>query len=429
MNQFEKRIAACDEKLREHASEYKSILDKAKEEDRQPTEDDRAAITEHMQAIETLKAEKAETEKNLKTYLEMEDLSRNLGPQFSDFNRDVEVVEKSPEEVKSLGEQFIESKGYKDLLERGLTGEFATGPVELDTKAVLYETPGTALTPREYQPGVVQTLFQPNYLGDLIPNIQTNASQVTYVNESTATNAAAAVAEGQAKPQSTLVFSEVTEPVRKLATILPVSEEMLADAPQIQAYINSRLTLFIKNTEEVQLLRGSGTAPNIQGFIAAGRTSVGTYYKTAAQDNARAILTAATGARGSSFLNPDAIVMHPDNWLTIRAGTDASGQYYGGGPFFGPYGGPQGPASANYFSTDNLWGLPVYVTSNINAGTALVGAFREGAAIYRRSGVTVDATNSHSTWFADNITALRAEERLALAVYRQTAFSVVGSLA
>jgi hypothetical protein len=42
--------------------------------------------------------------------------------------------------------------------------------------------------------------------------------------------------------------------------------------------------------------------------------------------------------------------------------------------------------------------------------------------------VTVEATNSHSTWFADDIVALRAEERLALAVYRQSAFTVVTGL-
>ena len=54
------------------------------------------------------------------------------------------------------------------------------------------------------------------------------------MTETTATNAAAAVAEGQAKPQSTLVFGETTEPVRKIATILPVTDEMLEDAPQIR---------------------------------------------------------------------------------------------------------------------------------------------------------------------------------------------------
>ena len=42
------------------------------------------------------------------------------------------------------------------------------------------------------------------------------------------------------KPESSLVFGEVSAPVRKIATILPISDEMLKDAPQISAYLNSR---------------------------------------------------------------------------------------------------------------------------------------------------------------------------------------------
>ena len=62
------------------------------------------------------------------------------------------------------------------------------------------------------------------------------------------------------------------------------------------------------------------------------------------------------------------------------------------------------------------------VTSALGAGTAVVGAFREAAQVFRRTGITVEATNSHDTYFARNMTAIRAEERLALAVYRPAAF-------
>jgi HK97 family phage major capsid protein len=427
MNQFERRNRAIDEALSQHAKEYKAILDKAEEEDRQPTEDDRAEITEHMKAIETLKAEKAEVEANIATLKEVDSLSKDLGPQFSDF-KEVEVRDRHSEsEVKDLGDQLIESKGYKELLEGGMSGgNWSSGPIEL--KATLASTPGSALTPNQYVPGIVSTLFQRNYVSDLPAQVQTNASQITYVKESTATNAAAAVSEGQAKPQSTLAFTETTESVRKIATILPVTDELLADAPQIQAYVNSRLILFVKNTEEQQVLLGSGTAPNIQGLIAAGRNTVGTYARGTVDSNAIALFKAMNGTRGSSQLDPDAIVIHPTNWQAIRVATDTSGQLFGGGPFYGPYGGPQGPASSSQFSADNIWGVPVVVTSNITVGSALVGNFSQGAAVYRRSGVTVEATNSHSTWFADNITALRAEERLALAVYRESAFTVVTGL-
>jgi len=70
----------------------------------------------------------------------------------------------------------------------------------------------------------------------------------------------------------------------------------------------------------------------------------------------------------------------------------------------------------------------VVLSNYVGAGTALVGNFRESAHIWRRSGVTVEATNSHSDLFVKNITMLRAEERLGLGVFRPVAFTEVRGL-
>lgn len=424
MSHTKRELAGVEAEIQRRGDHADEILTKADGEERDPTEDESAEVQKELKAIRGLKDRKAELEDLVKVQDEAKE--RGKGLEIAD-DAEVKLVDRSDSEVKSLGDQFIESKGYKSLIEGGMTGgNWSSGPIEL--KATLASTPGTALTPREYQPGIVQTLFQRNYVSDLLGQVQTNASQITYVKESTATNAAAAVAEATAKPQSTLAFTETTESVRKIATILPVTDELLADAPQIQAYVNSRLILFVKNTEEAQVLLGSGTAPNIQGIIGAGRNTVGTYARGTVDDNALAIFKAANGTRGSSQLDPDALVIHPTNWQAIRTAKDNNGQYMGGGPWYGPYGGPQGPAGASQFSADSIWGMRVVVTSNITVGSALLGAFGMGGAVYRRSGVTVEATNSHSTWFADDIVALRAEERLALAIYRESAFTVVTGL-
>ena len=330
---------------------------------------------------------------------------------------------------KSPGQQFVESKGYKTLIERGLgSGAFSTGQIEVDTKGTLATTPGTALTPGGYLPGITEILAQRLYVADLFPQARAPmGGEVRYVSETTATNAAAPVSELGTKPESTLVFGEVSEPIRKIATLLPISDELLEDAPQISAYLNQRLTLFVQQQEEAQLLLGSGTAPALRGLIATTR-AIGTYARGTADDNALALFKAMNGTRGSSFLDPDAIIIHPSNWQAIRTAKDSQGQYMGGGPFFGPYGGPQGPAGASQFSADSLWGVRVVVTSAITVGTALVGAFGTAAAIHRRGGLTVEATNSHGSYFAQNVTAIRAEQREALCVYRPTAFTAVTGL-
>ena len=304
------------------------------------------------------------------------------------------------------GDIFVKSAGYKSIRDPGSRGQtFSTGPVEveLQTKGTLVSTPGTALTPAEYQPGVVQTLFQPLYVADLLGSGTTNASQIRYVTESTATNAAEAVSEGSAKPESTLAFSEVTEPVRKIATFLPTSDEMLEDAPSIQAYLNSRLELFVRIKEEQQLLYGTGTAPQLKGIF--NRSNIqnhnrGTFTPL---DAIRQMITKSR----TSFLEPDGVVVHPDQWEAIEVYKTTTGEYLGD-PFRG------GPRT--------LWNLPVVVSTVVGSGTVLVGAFKQAAKRVTRGGLTVEASNSHQDFFQKNLTAIRAEIREALCVYRESSF-------
>jgi HK97 family phage major capsid protein len=115
------------------------------------------------------------------------------------------------------------------------------------------------------------------------------------------------------------------------------------------------------------------------------------------------------------FVTPDAFVINPVNWQTIQLTKSGTGYYLGTGPF----------AAAQ---TPTLWGLPAAVTPSIVAGTALVGAFSTAAQIFRRGGVRVEASNSHASFFVQNLVAIRAEERLALVSYRDAAFGKVTGL-
>jgi Phage capsid family len=101
-------------------------------------------------------------------------------------------------------------------------------------------------------------------------------------------------------------------------------------------------------------------------------------------------------------------------WRVFTGGR-GDGQYLSGGPFVGPYG-------VGNIAGDTVWGLRAVITSAIAAGTVLVGAFREGAQVFYRSGLTVEASNSHANFFQNNMTALRAEQRAALAVHRPAGF-------
>jgi hypothetical protein len=85
-----------------------------------------------------------------------------------------------------------------------------------------------------------------------------------------------------------------------------------------QSYLNGRLTLFISIEEERQLLRGTGTNELIGLFNRTGGQAINLYTRLAADDNTTALARVIANTRGSSFLQPDAVIMHPTNWLNSR---------------------------------------------------------------------------------------------------------------
>jgi HK97 family phage major capsid protein len=436
MNRYERQIKALDQARLDHAQAIKALYDKERAEDRNLTDEERLEVEEHTKALRVLEEEKDEAKANLKTLEEAEEIGRKLGPAVPSL--DARVTSEPQDRVfhsaqKTLGDAFIESKGYKDAINeyRENGGRFREGfaipSVALESKGTLLEGAGgggggIAATVPQVVPGVVDKLFQRLTIADLLMSGQATTNSIRYVVEGTATSGAAGVAEGGTKPESTLGMTTTDEPIKKIATLLPVSEEMLEDAPAIQSYINGRLTLFVRIEEERQLIRGTSGGNEVQGLLTS--RSVPVYAGgTAAGNKAVQLFKAMNGLRGSAFLEPDWTIMNPTDWQDIRLLTDTAGQFFGGGPFQGPYGNGQNrdASNQNNAAADVVWNKPVYVSSAVGAGTAIVGT-QSSAQVWRRGGMRVDASNSHSTYFQLNLVAIRAEERVGLAVYRPGGF-------
>jgi HK97 family phage major capsid protein len=436
MNRYEKEIKAIDEAMLGHVKSYQDIFAREESENRKLTEDERDTIQSHLKSMEVLKAEKKEAEANLKTVQEVEDLGRKLGPAVPSMSVKSEPQDRMFEGLsrhKTIGELFTDSAGYKNAIneyrENGgrFRQGFSTGAVGFEVKGTLLEGAGGGGGPiaapvPQVIPGVVEKLFQPLTFADLLLSGQATVNSLRYVVEGTATSGAAGVAEGGLKPQSTLGLTTTDEAIKKIATSLKISDEMLEDAPAVQSYINGRLTLFVRIEEERQLIRGTSGGNEVQGLLTS--RSVPVYAGgTAAGNKAVQTFKAMNGLRGSAFLEPEWIVMHPTDWETIRLYTDTAGQFYGGGPLQGQYGnsGMVGASGQISGAQDYLWGKPVYVTGIVGAGTAIVGT-RSSAQVWRKGGMSVEVTNSNEDDFLKNLLAIRAEERLGLAVYRPTGF-------
>ena len=346
---------------------------------------------------------------------EIEDIGRKATQGAITFPEMKAQESQDPPQPKSLGELFVASKAfteYSAVAKHGPASEIDLTKVSAKAarfgmKTLLTTTgyplestrlPGVMIQPGEQQPTIA----------DLLASGRTSQSSIVYMEETTTTNAAAEVAEGGTKPESALAFTEKSSAVRKIATVLPVTDELLADAPAMEDYVNSRLGQFIGYREDGQLLNGDGIAPNLLGIL--NTPGIQTQAK-GADPTPDAFYKAMVKVMTGAFLPVDAAVANPLDWQDVRLLRTTDGIYIWGSPA------DVGP--------NRIWGVNVTLTTTIAAGTGLVGAFRAGAQVFRRSDIAFAVSDSHSDFFIKNQVMIRAEERLALVVFRPAAFCTV----
>jgi HK97 family phage major capsid protein len=317
---------------------------------------------------------------------------------------------------KSLAQILAGHKGLAEMRTRQRGGaSFDLDVAELKTLVTL-----TNMTPQAQRVGAVDFAVQRITVADLPLQGTTTRNTIDYYEQTGETNAADVVAEGGTKPESALAWTLRSETIRKIATHLPATDEVLDDNPGLEALISGRLRYMVEWKEEQEILSGNGTGQHLLGFLSRGSGGLQNVTKAAGENNADAIFRAmqavrgAAGTAGVGFAEPTAVVMHPQNWsaIVLLKATD--------GPYIWTHPSTVGPAT--------LWGKPVILTTAITLGTALVGAFRPHSEVFRRRGVTVTLSSEHGTNFVENKVTILAESRLTLAVYQASAFCTATSL-
>jgi HK97 family phage major capsid protein len=326
--------------------------------------------------------------------------------------RDSKGVMKDPVQIGTL---FPEKSG----------ADWTDGLTPTEIRALITSaTPSASFLLPQVLPTVYRGIEPTLVMRDVLLNFSTTSDSITVLSESGFTNAAVEVAEATsvadgAKPESALTFTEVSFPVRWIAHWIPITRQMLEDLAFMRGYVDQRLLVGLARREDNQILNGTGVAPNLTGILATSgiQTLDNTYFsglpvKNAGTDNENInrIRRAKTKVMVTGQATPSFVVMNPSDLEVIDTITDANRQYL--------LGGPTNPGQRT------LWGLRVVESQNIAAGTSLVG---DGtmAAVVDRMQAQIFTTDSHSDYFIRNIFVILAEERLALPVFRPTAFAKV----
>jgi HK97 family phage major capsid protein len=307
--------------------------------------------------------------------------------------------------IQTWGQSVVQAESFKSMVE-GRVGRTGRVDVKAITSAPDGESAGDLVVTQRL-PGIISAPDRVLTIRDLIMPGRTTSNAIEYVKEKLYTNNAAPTAENTLKPESNITFELATANVRTIAHWLPATKQILDDAPQLASYIDGRLRYGLSYVEDEQLLLGDGTAQNLYGLMPQA-----TAYNHAALskvgDTRIDIIRHAILQTRLAEYRASGIILHPADWEAIElTKTDDNAYVF---------------ANPTNQTQPRLWGLPVVETTAMPEGEFMTGAFNMGAQIFDRETTTVEVSTEDRDNFVKNMVTVRAEERLAMAVYRPQSF-------
>lgn len=338
----------------------------------------------------------------------------NLTTQFNERMDAIEVANKK---------QFESSKdvSFKGALNAAINDGAIEGIVKGNARSASFEVKADMTVAADFTGEVIPAdrvagyKFDPSrsvHVRNLIPQGSTASDVVRFVKESGYSNGAATAAEGATLAQSDFDMTASDANVRKIGTYFRISEEMLADTPQLTSYLSARAPEKLLSVEDTQILSGNGTAPNLSGIITDAAdfdtSSGGAFYQSVDAANEFDVLVATLNQLAISEYQADYIMLHPTDFHKILLLKDTQNNYLKDQVYAG--------------LQPNFMGVPVVINTAITAGTFLAGNFGVGTQLWIRDNVGVEFFREDGTNVRDGFVTVRVSERIALTNYLPNAF-------
>lgn len=397
------------EKLAALLKGMQAIVDGAKALGRDLTDEELTALeTKNTEATE-LKATIARQEKGAA-------LIASIGSQEPEAEPTAE--KKAADESKSarsLGDHFVKSMKAAGATLQATKFEASEFKAATDTQSTGTRGLSGAFGPlvTDVDSDFVLPKRERLVIADLLSSGTVSGNAITYPVFGALEGGTGTVGEGGQKPQLHVADPTWrTDALGEVAGFFKITDDMAEDLEYVVSEINSTAIYDLQFKEEVQLLNGNGTAPNLRGLL--NRSGIQTATQ-GADSTADAIFKAIGKVQAATDFAADGIVINPLDYEELRLNKDGNGQYFGGGYFQGQYG------TGEFINEPPIWGRRTVVTNAIAQGTVLVGAFRPAKA-FRKGGLRVESTNSHADDFTNDKITIRVKERLGLQVKYPAAF-------
>ncbi len=356
-----------------------------------------------------------EVEASLKS--EISNLTNKYNEEFEAATKRMDAIEM--ESKKTLS--GATAKTFKGSLEAALKDGAIEAMVKGNTNAARFEVKAGDMTMANSLTGVVagETIitdvkYDPSravHIRSLIPNGSTDSQTIRFPKESAYDDGAAATAQGSTLGQSDFDITATSVNVEKIGTFMRITEEMLADTPQLTSYLSARVPSKVLSKEDAEILNGDGSSPNLDGLFTDGAafvtSSSANFYQSIESANEYDVLIAALDQLAASNYQADSILLNPVDFHRIVLLKSTANEYLKNQVI-------QGVQPA-------IMGVPITLNTAVTAGKFLVGNLSQATQLWIRDGLGVEFFREDSTNFRDGFVTVRAQERIALTNYQPNA--------
>jgi HK97 family phage major capsid protein len=337
-----------------------------------------------------------------------------LTEKFNDLNSRIDAQEVA---TKKFNESR-EPKSFRNTLTKAISEGAIDALKNGNARSAKFEIKADMTTGADFTGEVIAAdrvsgyKFDPTrstHVRQLIPTGSTASDVVRFVKESGYSNGAAATSEGSTLTQSDFDMTASDANVQKIGTYFRISEEMLADTPQLTSYLSARAPEKLLEVEDTQILSGTGVAPQLSGIITdSADFAAGGFANAIESANEFDVLTVAMNQLSLSNYQANYIMINPTDFHKILLLKDSNNNYLKDQWYQG--------------LEPRINGVPVVLSTAITSDKYLIGNFSVGTQLWVRDNVSVEFFREDGTNVRDGFVTCRVMERVALTNYLPNAF-------
>jgi len=249
----------------------------------------------------------------------------------------------------------------------------------------------------------------------VIPVLPTTSNLIKFIQYVIDPEAAGfgTVAVGAQKPSLGYIPTVKEAPVRKIAGLLDVPDELLDDVVGFRAWIAYELPKAYLDAEDLQIFKGNGVGENLLGLWYQASLQTLPFgmspNEVTSASNAIDKIVAGIFQVVTRKRNTTAVFISPVQYMEILINKSTEEVY--------TY-----PMVLDANGVMRIAGVPIFWSNVFTSGQGLVGDFARGTTIFQRKSMTIGYFDQNKDNVEKNMVTIRLEGRIALPIYYPEAF-------